>query len=105
MSHDISLTCTCCGGEVFDRNYTSNINPMLREAGIWLGDEQWQGKPGVKMLPALDTAIAAMLADPAKFRALEPENRWGDYPGALALLRVLRESIDRVPTAIYRDNY
>lgn len=105
MSHDISITCDKCGSTTFDNNITGNLTPMLREAGIYLGDEQWKGKPGIVMLPTLQRAIDRMLQDPDIYTALNPENGWGDYDGALKTLIKLRDAIARNPDAIYRDHH
>jgi len=103
MSHSISLACTHCGSRVFESNLTANLTPMLREAGIYLGDERWKEHPGIDMLPTLQRAIDQMLDDPERFKAMNPANGWGDYGGAIKTLTTLRDSIARNPDATYSD--
>ena len=82
---------TCKRGEVvYERNITHNLGSMAKEAGIY--DVLWRPEEsGVKraadMIPALEAGIAAMEADPARFRAMSPTNLWGTYDGLLDFAR------------------
>lgn len=98
MSYDVSVTCPTCQSDVLDRgNMTSNVSGMWKKAGANLRD--WDGKVGVDVLPELQRAIEWMTNDPEDFRALEPENGWGDLPGCLRFLEGIRNAIARCPNA------
>lgn len=90
MSLGIHLACPTCGDRIFDRNPTYNLGPMWRAAGIdW---DALEGKDGNVVGPAIEAAIATLRAEPEKFRAMEPANRWGTYEGLLEVLELLVEA-------------
>lgn len=106
MSYDISLyvTVDVGGPEPVEYcpasigNYTSNVAPMWTEAlGHSLSDLA-DANAG-DSLPALQQAVAAMEADPDKYRAMNPGNGWGNYEGALDYLRDLRDACAAYPNA------
>lgn len=105
MSHDIGLRCAHCDSTVHEKNITGNLTPMLREAGIYLGDEQWIDQPGSVMLSTVQRAIDRMVDCPPAYRALNPENGWGSYEVALETLIGLRDAIARNPDAVYYDHH
>ena len=84
MSYDIYF------GPVLDepeRNYTSNVSPMWTAAiGENLGDLIDRLPRAGDLVPHVRRGVAAMRADPERYRAMNPENGWGDYEGALAYL-------------------
>ncbi|MFE4857323.1 hypothetical protein [Streptomyces sp. NPDC056670] len=106
MSYDISLRVTVdvggpepaefCPADI--GNYTSNVSPLWSEAlGRRLADLK-DANAG-DSLPALKRAVAAMEADPDKYRPMNPKNGWGDYEGALQYLRELRNACTAYPNA------
>ena len=88
MSADVWIDrapCDSCGrsdergAEV---NITYNLSSMLREAGFC----GWSSLVGMKAREAGDHLVAVldgMTADPEKWRAMNPENGWGDYDRCL----------------------
>jgi len=76
--------------DVFDFNITHNLCEMADAAGIykamWRPEEIPVTTAG-QLIPLLEAGIEKLMADPAKFEAMNPENGWGDYAG---LLRVAR---------------
>ena len=83
MSADVWIeakTCESCGvaPEGAQLNITYNLSPMLREAGF-IGWSNLRGmdarEAGVRILAILDH----MRADEPRWRAMNPENGWGDY--------------------------
>jgi hypothetical protein len=56
--------------------------------------ERLDGMSGKQGREYLLTIIAGLEADPGRYRAMNPDNGWGDYD---SLLRVLREMADAVP--------
>jgi hypothetical protein len=99
--------------EVSDWNYTHNTNGMIAAAykavsgedtgqcsgplGPVIGAAWWDrldGASGPDGAAYLTRIITGLEADPERYRAMNPENGWGDYDG---LLKVLREMRDAVP--------
>ena len=83
-----------------DMGYTYNISPMLRAAGIHTRD--MNEKTGEELSPLLDLAISRMQLDPEKYEAMNPENGWGDYEGAVNCLRKILSACVRHPRARIR---
>lgn len=86
----------------YDANITHNLARMFDEAGIyqilWHGDDLVAGD----VLPRLEAALVEMRADPERFRAFEPTNKWGSYEDAMAFLRRVIEMCREHPTARLR---
>lgn len=92
MSYDVTVfdgpecpTCKRCGGELFDWSPTYNYAPMFRAAGFGL--RAFDGQTGAQVAAVLAPAVAAMEADPEKFRVLEASNGWGTYDNVMPYLR------------------
>lgn len=113
MSYRINLVlpaaphCAHCGrgpdepANVGDWNFTWNLGPMLRTAGVGFSrDDNLHGRTGAECAALLGTAIRAMEADPVRFRAMDPPNKWGSYDGILLVLREIRDACERYPTAV-----
>lgn len=107
MSYDVSLTVHTGSSDndiyVYDANYTSNVAPMWRAAGIDL--KHARGMVAGALVYRLNEAVAAMEADPDKYRAMNPPNEWGDYDGALEFLRNLRGACVHFPATIVQVSY
>lgn len=93
MSYDLYLeidTGSDCMTTVVDvGNYTSNVSPMWFKA---LGERlaEFHGRNAGESVPLLDKGIAAMEDGRAEYEAMNPDNGWGRYEGALDYLRRLR---------------
>ena len=80
-----------------DWNYTHNTSRM---ANAVLFDaefpETWwkhlDGMTGADGAALLDRIIRGLEADPARFRAMNPENGWGDYDSFLGVLREMHKA-------------
>lgn len=78
-------------------DYTSNVSPMWRwclsvvtESPLQLSDTQdWTCEQAA---PVLEKAVAVMEAERPRLEAMNPENGWGDYDGALKYLRNVAEA-------------
>lgn len=85
MSLDVTLTAVRRTA-VFDANITHNLNEMAEAAGIykhlWRPDEIGITH-AAQLIEPLKVGLAAMRADPDKFRAFEPDNKWGTYDNFL----------------------
>ena len=106
MSYDVSLGATV-GAEWAElegthANYTSNVWPMFRAAFGPNGIERIDGLTGKAATHRVGPAIDLMLADPGKFRQMNPVNGWGNYEGALAFLQKLYRDCRAHPEAIVR---
>lgn len=88
MSLDVYLDidpCGACGAAVrtaFTANYTHNVVPMAKVAGlydsVWRPDEHGIERAEQLIAPLAD-GLTFMRAYPDRFRALNPENGWGSY--------------------------
>lgn len=109
MSYDFSMAANVGGEEpaTIDntwRNYTSNVSPMWSEA---LGHHitELENRPGRECYPLLVAATELMEAQPDRFKAMNPENGWGDYDGALSVLRELASWCRKYPDALLEMSY
>lgn len=56
------------------------------------------GMEGPQGAAFLHTIIRGLEADPARFRAMNPDNGWGDYDGLLKVLTDMRNAVPEWPT-------
>lgn len=110
MSYDFSMSIDAGGTGLiplsYDENYTSNVGCMFRDA--FSNEEgvcQLNGLTGKECHPILKKGILAMVNDQAKYKAMNPDNGWGDYEGALELLVRLNGWCLSAPNAIMRVSY
>lgn len=70
--------------DVFSANITHNLNKMADEAGIykhlWRPDEIGIRKAG-ELVEPLRAGLLLLLAEPERFKKLNPPNGWGSYEG------------------------
>lgn len=100
MSYDVYLNVDGGAGHgvcAFDRNMTSNVAPMWRKAGVDL--REFQGLLAGRVIDSLNAAIDNMTNYPEDYRAMNPENGWGSYEGALDFLTSLRDACQKFPRA------
>lgn len=83
MSYDVWLECPCCESQINEQswNYTCNISPMLRDAGIDI--HNWNDCLARKIIPKLEKGIANLRNEPERYKEMNPKNGWGDYSGLL----------------------
>lgn len=85
--------------ELVWRNYTHNTNRMVRAAGF----EDWAtglgGMTGEEAGDALDAVLAEFDRDPDRFRAMNPENGWGDFDSLRLVLATMRDYSRKFPSA------
>ena len=120
MSWDADLVCDSCGHPLRNWNYTHNTNRMANAAldpsydtSISVGQEilgiggprvdgsWWQqldGMTGPDGAALLTRILDAMSADPDRFKAMNPDNGWGDYDSFTAVLVEMREAVPETPT-------
>lgn len=87
----------------WEGNYTSNVSRMWRMAlGHNLGTLIDTLLFASTVQPILAEGIERMRANPDEYRALNPENGWGNYEGALAFLEGIERACRNYPTARVR---
>lgn len=99
------LDVTDDSGEVFSANITHNLGRMASEAGVyqccWWPEEV--GVTHAKQLVApLRAGIAAMKADPDRFKAHDSPNGWGLYRHFLPWLERYLAACEQHPDAEVR---
>lgn len=73
---------------------------MPRSASWWRLLDGMSGPAGAEFLHGI---IRTLEANPPKFRALNPENGWGDYDGFLKVLTEMRNAVPEWPTTWHVD--
>jgi hypothetical protein len=101
MSLDVYLmeTKPC---EVYSANITHNLGDMAHEAGIYrhlwrpeeLGIERAR-----ELIQPLKDGLSLLLANPAKFKAHNPDNGWGSYEGLVKFVAGYIEACEQNPDA------
>lgn len=104
MSYDITFVIPGTTADPVEpwRNYTSNVSRMWYDAigaDKTLGDLIDENPTPAALLPYVECGIVAMKADPEKYRAMNPDNGWGNYEGALAYLEWLAQGCRDYPGA------
>ena len=90
--------------ELASENYTHNTNGMIRQAGIpdwpydFLDNLRDNGKAG-DMVEPLQRVLRNMRSEPAKYRAMNPPNGWGNYASLIPVLERLVDACEDFPDA------
>lgn len=84
----------------YEANYTFNVAPMFYDAIGEYGIRGLNERTGEACLPVLEAAIRKMEENPGHYRVMNPPNGWGDYDGALNLLKELASWCREVPSAL-----
>lgn len=70
------------GREVFSANYTHNVGEIAEAVGlykcVWRTEECPEIRKAGDLVEPLRQGIQKLKEDPSKFKALEPDNKWGD---------------------------
>ena len=104
MSWDIGIEVNGIRFENADWNYTHNCNQMMREAGYdWI--YHLDGELVSETLPKFQAMLENLEANPEKYRAMNPENGWGDYDRLCTLWREIlpraKEIVESIPNATW----
>jgi hypothetical protein len=88
--------------EVYSANITHNLNKMAGAADLyeylWRPDEI--GVTHAKQLVTpLRNGLARLQADPAKFEAFNPPNKWGSYEGLVRFVEQYLAACEEYPDA------
>lgn len=98
MSLDIWLT-KLQPVDIFSANYTHNVIPMWKEAGVFEVLYESQGRKARDIVETLKKGVDHMRDNPAIFINLNPKNGWGSYETALPWLQNLVEQCLKNPDA------
>lgn len=100
MSLDVYLCCPHCEHELFSRNITHNVHRISSEAGAdpW----EYEGRVASETLAELNAAIAALTAEPWRFKQYEPANGWGSVEGICDFLRAMRDAAEKHPSLVWK---
>jgi len=101
VSLDISLSAVRTT-TVFDANFTHNVTPMWKKAGIYDALYNSHGMTAAEVLPALRSGLEDMRANRQAYTDLNASNGWGTYAHALPWLENLVESFEANPDGIIR---
>lgn len=75
---------------VFTSNITHNLGPMADAAGIykhlWRPEEVGITKAG-ELIEPLEKGFSLLLAQPERFKAMNPSNGWGKYEDLVLFVR------------------
>ena len=82
-------------------NMTYNVGGMF-SAVIGHSITQWDGRPAAEVANACATILDAFNRNPAKFKAMEPTNGWGDFDGARAFIQMINDACVAAPKAVVR---
>lgn len=85
---------------VYSRNITHNVGAMWTQAGVRDALYNSEGLKASEVLRVLRSGLSLMKKYPNKFKALNPENGWGNYEGALAFLTSVIAACEEDPDAI-----
>ncbi len=85
---------------LFDENYTHNVTPMWKKAGVYDALYNSDGLQAKDIAKTLSLGIIDMESKPDEYRLLNPENGWGDYEGALSFLVSFLIACDQHPETI-----
>jgi hypothetical protein len=85
-------------------SYTYNVSPMFNEAlsGFTDGIRTIDGMRGRDAENGLLIGVIGMQSEPKKYIAMNPDNGWGNYEGALEVLQTLLKYARKYPDAVFR---
>lgn len=90
--------------EVVD-GHTYNLSPMWRRAGVFAKrSNELDGRNAGQLAPLLSAALLDAIRFAADYKALNPENGWGDYEGFIETLTRFAELAWANPTGTVRWN-
>lgn len=103
---DLDLHLTVDGNDIYHScgswNYTYNTSPMIYDA-LGMKDGSWreliEGKGGAEGAEVFARIVAGLEAAPEKYRAMNPENGWGNYDDLLGVMREMRDAGRKWPSA------
>ena len=105
MSYDISLVKFHKNGgirrEIEIGNYTCNVYNMYK-ASMDISLNSLDGMTALEAIPTLEKGVENMAYNPDKYKAMNPDNGWGDYEGALEYITKLLNECRKHPNYIIK---
>ncbi len=101
MSLDVSLK-AIVKTEVYSDNYTHNMGPMAKAAGIYHAiwrPEELGLKTAAELIPILRKGYDELVLFPHLYKKYNPENGWGDYDGFVEFVHKYYEACLKWPNA------
>lgn len=87
------------GGTIWERSPTYNLSDMWEAAGVPF-DDGIEGQTAGSILPRLEASLAELKAHPAKYKAMNPPNGWGDYEGLVEVVESAILAAKQFPDAV-----
>jgi hypothetical protein len=105
MSYDLHLTTNTIDGKpvtVCDWNITYNLAPMFRHEDDLVDSlRTLNGLTGKDAGPLCLAALTRLIKDPEHYQAMEPDNGWGTYDGAVSFLCEIATASFANPSAVW----
>jgi hypothetical protein len=99
--------CPHCGGiipgeamELFARNYTHNVVPMWKKAGVYEALYKSEGHRAGEYIEAMERGVADMKANFSEYEKLDSPNGWGLAKNAMPWLEDVTEQFKKYPHAV-----
>jgi hypothetical protein len=90
------------GRTVYEANITYNVNRIAEAAGcyreLWRPDEIGIDTAS-QLVEPLKAGLLALVSDPVRFEALNPENGWGSYDGLVQFVTAYLKACIQHPEA------
>lgn len=86
--------------DLWSGNVTHNLVPMWQKAGVYEALYKNDGKKAKDVLAVVEQGYKDMLKNKETYVALNPENGWGDFDGALKFIREFYEACVQYPESI-----
>ncbi len=102
MSYDFGMKADLGNGKIYlnyEKNYTYNVSPMFYEAFGEPGINFIEGKTGEECMVRLLSGLANMDNNKKKYKAMNPDNGWGCYEGAVEVIETLIKWAKESPKA------
>jgi hypothetical protein len=71
-------------------NYTYNVSGMF-DAAVGETPSEWDGRKAGDLVPVCSKILADFADRPEFYRAMNPENGWGDFEGARTFIRNIQD--------------
>jgi hypothetical protein len=98
----VPITAAPVQGRAFDYNITHNLGKMADEAGVyqhlWCPEEIGITK-AAELIEPLEAGLKLLIAEPDRFKALNPSNGWGNYEGLVAFVAAYLKACEDYPYA------
>ena len=95
MSYDFEVSPVNAGHDIYEKNVTFNLGPMLKRAGFH--PHVLSGLAVKELRPVVQNAALVLANNPAYFAQFAPSNGWGTLDTARAFLQGLHRYLKDAP--------